>query len=160
MLSNKLLLCFYLITKLFSFLKKQWLFTFEENTFLLLVISNEIFSGNSIVPQNQQFYIKSKVHNDQPVFVQVAPNSNVAVSNSKVAVSNLNVVVPNDNDVFPNENAAAQSDNVEATSENTKISSSSVTVIKNSARTLTSKENEAFESEESTKKTFAKTDDS
>ena len=75
-------------------------------------------------------------------------------------VPNSNVTVPNNSDVVPNDNVAAQSDNVVAKSENVKISSSSVTVIKTIAKTSTSQVNEAYEAEESTKNTSAKTNDS
>merc|ERR1719320_394127 len=109
---------------------------------VVYVQSSNVQSGNLVVPQNQQFYIKSKVPNDQPVFVQVVPNSNF--------------VVPSDNDVVTNDSVAAKRDNAVATSESVKISSSSVTVIKTTAKTSTSKVNEAYETE----KTSAKTEDS
>jgi len=113
---------------------------------VVYVQSSNVQQENLVVPQNQQFYIRSKVPNNQSVSVQMVPNSNV--------------MVPNNSDVVPNDNVAAQSDNVVSTSEDIEVSSSCVTVIKTIAKTSTSQVNEAYEAEESTKNTSAKTNDS
>jgi len=109
---------------------------------VVYVQSSTVQPGNLFVPENQQRYMNSKVpaiSNSQPIFVEM---------------------VPNNSDVVPNDNVAAQSDNVVSTSEDIEVSSSCVTVIKTIAKTSTSQVNEAYEAEESTKNTSAKTNDS